>query len=98
MSSHIGVFGASKQKPFVMATYGDTTSLPPKVLSVQPVGAPGFKMERWASNLAKSIQGLWTVCPNAMKFWIYQAKKITDGWSKIQCHRKSFRVLEIAKS
>ncbi len=41
-----------------MATYGDTTSIPPKVLSVQPVGAPGFKMERWATDLAKSIQGL----------------------------------------
>ena len=28
------------------------------MLSIQPVGAPGFKMERWATDLAKSIQGL----------------------------------------
>ena len=52
-------------KPFVMATYGDTTSLPSKVLSVQPVGAPGFNMERWATDLAKSIQGL---CAKAIAF------------------------------
>ncbi len=53
-------------KPFVMATYGDTTSLPPKVLSVQPAGAPGFKMERWATDLAKSIQGL---CESVRSSW-----------------------------
>ncbi len=26
--------------------YGDATSLPPKVLSVQPVGAPGFLRQK----------------------------------------------------
>ncbi len=27
-----------------------------------------------------------------------EEKKIMDGWSKRQCHRKSLRVLEIAKA
>ena len=46
------------QKPFVIATYGDTSSLPPKVLSAKPVGAPGSKMNGWATDQAKSIHAL----------------------------------------
>ena len=36
----------------------DTTLLPPKVLSVKPVGAPLFKAKGWTTDQGKSIQGL----------------------------------------
>ncbi len=65
------------------------------MLSIQPVGAPGFKMERWATDLAKSIQGLCQARPTHVPCYVIpEYNKVFISW----CQKVKFWKLSVVPS